>query len=356
MNEELVYKMIKPYIKDNTLKYSVFYRLFSMLRKPEQYAIINLIEDKFNIELIDDEFDSSDLIDPDADEKEFNALYDKGVFANDAISECEDLDYRQANEILCALIQQGNESAKQAICVKNNRLVWKYAFAYNKYYGNKLDMEDLAQAGYMGLLKAADRFDVSMGTTFSTYCVWWIKQSITRELIDKGFTIRLPVHIFEKINKLVKLDNHYDDLGYSFEERVNALSNDLELPPEKILELFTIKRNYLSLSSLDVPVGEEEETPLLEFLEDPIIESPDTMANDKELHNILNEALTRLKPREERVMRLRFGFDDGIPRTLEEVGQEIGVTRERVRQIENKCVRKLSRMLKDKGVDTFFGI
>lgn len=355
MNEDLVYDMIKPYIKNNTLTYSVFLRLFSVLKKPEQYQIINLIEEKINIELVDDsEIDVSSVSEEDIDDKEFDELYDKGVFANKAISECEDLDYRQANEILCALIQQGNEAAKQAICIKNQRLVWKYAFAYNKFYGNKLEMEDLAQAGYIGLLKGADRFDVSKGNTFSTYVVYWIKQSIERELIDKGFTIRLPVHIFEKVKKLNKLDTKYDDMGFDFDKRVNQIAIDMEETPEYILELFAIKFRYLSLASLDVPVGEEEETPLADFIEDTMMDSPEAMSDRKELRSILEEALSTLSEREEKVLRWRFGFDDGTPRTLEDIGQKLGVTRERIRQIENKALRKLSRRLSHTDFGTFF--
>ncbi|SCW67218.1 RNA polymerase primary sigma factor [Ruminococcaceae bacterium YRB3002] len=344
MNENLVYEMIKPYVKDNTLTYTVFFRLFDVLQKPEQYQIINLIEDKFNIELVDDtDIDVSALDDEEIDENEFNELYDKGIFANKAISECDGLDYRQANEILCALIHEGNEAAKQALCIKNQKLVWKYAYAYYKFYGNKLDMEELAQAGYIGLLKGADRFDLSRGNTFSTYVVYWIKQSIERELIDKGFTIRLPVHMFEKVKKLTKLDTKYDEMGYSFDERVNLIAIDMEETPEYIIELFTYKFRFFSLSSLDVPVGEEEETPLSDFIENKTIESPEDVADKKELRILLEKALATLTKREERVIRLRFGFDDGTPKTLEEIGKIEGVTRERIRQIEAKALRKLSR-------------
>lgn len=353
MNEDLVYSMIKPYVRDDTLSYKDFYRLFDVLRKNEQYQIINLIEDKFNIRLVDP-LEESDLDVSDLEDEEFEVLYDKGVFANDCLSECKDMDYRQANEILCGMIQDGNEAAKEALCIKNKRLVYKYAFAYNKYYGNKLDIEDLAQAGYIGLIKGAERFDISRGNTFSTYVTYWVKQSITRELIDKGFTIRIPVHLFEQINKLIKIDNKYDAQGYDFSERVSFIASEMGITKEKVLDLFTIKQQYLSISSLDTPVGEAEETPLLEFIEDEDAEMPDSMVTQASFREALEKDLKMLTPKEAKVVRERTGFDDGIPKTLEEVGKMLGVTRERIRQIENKACRKMHVRLNEDDYKAFF--
>lgn len=359
MNEDLVYNMIKPYIKEGAITYTVFFNLFGSLRKNEQYQIIDLFESKFDVRVVDDDKQDNELedldIEPDeASEKEFEVLYDKGIFANDLVSELEDVDYRQANETLCRLMQEGNEAAKTALCVKNKRLVYKYAFAYNRFYGNDLDMEDLAQAGFLGLIKGAERFDLSKGNTFSTYAVYWIKQSITRELIDKGFTIRLPVHIFEKISKVVKLDNKYDALGYTFDRRIECIADEMGASTEKVLEWLQIKSRFLTLSSLDTPVGENEETPLSDFIEDDMVESADSMAERDEVRKLLDQALSTLKPREEKVLRLRYGFDDGNQMTLEAVGKILGVTRERVRQIEAKALRNLSRKLKYEEFCAFF--
>jgi RNA polymerase primary sigma factor len=160
--------------------------------------------------------------------------------------------------------------------------------------------------------------------------------------------------VFEKINKLVKLDNKYDALGYSFTERVDLLSEDMSIPTEKVLELFAIKYQYLSISSLDVPVGESEETPLLEFIGDSSIDESDYEASMIEFRKLLEGYLETLTEREQLVLRLRYGFDDGTPRTLEVVGKRLGVTRERVRQIESKALRKLSFKMKPEDFIGFF--
>ena len=209
MNEDKIYELIKPYIKNNTLSYKAFFGVFSFLKKSDQYEVINLIEDKFNIRVIDDEsveaesesVDVSDMdIDPETD-AEFEELYDKGAFVNPNYPQRTELNTKQSNEQLCRLIQEGDELAKEELCIKNKRLVYKYAYAYNKFYNHKLEFQDLTQAGFMGLLKAAEMFNFNKGTLFSTYSTYWIKQHISREIMNTGHTIRLPVHMFEIVNK-----------------------------------------------------------------------------------------------------------------------------------------------------------
>ena len=376
MNEQLINRLIKPYVKDNHLTYEVFFKLFRFLSRADQYKVINLLEEKFGIHVCDEEetsstidqddtntsFESEDdfvLPDPSVfddeladDDDEFESLYDKNAFINDHYVERKGLNLKQSNETLCRLIQEGDELAKEEICIKNKRLVYKYARAYSKYYSHKLDIQDLVQSGFIGLLKGAERFDCSRGTMFSTYVVWWIKQQISREIMDNGFTIRVPVHVFETVNKLGKIE---EQLTHDLKRkpRVEELAKEMCMEVSKIRELMSLKDNILKMSSLDVPVGEEGETPLWELIEDSFVEPTEKLCEQIVLFELLDKSLRELPPREEKVLRLRFGFDDGIPRTLEEVGRMMGVTRERIRQIEAKAIRRMSSLVRSKGLNGY---
>lgn len=381
MNEQLIYRLIKPYIKNNRLSYKAFFKLFYFLSRADQYKVINLIEEKFNVHVCDeDEEESSSQVDdektttsnelednivlPDptafddefegADEDdEYDSLYDKDAFVNDHYVERKGLNLKQSNETLCRLIQEGDELAKEEICIKNKRLVYKYALAYSKYYNHKLDLQDLVQTGFIGLLKGAERFDCTMGTMFSTYVVWWIKQQISREIMDNGFTIRVPVHVFETVNKLGRVEEQLThDLGRK--PTVEELAEAMGMEVSKVRELMSLKDNILKISSLDVPVGEEADTPLWELIEDTFIDPTEKLCEQIVIYEILDKALRELPEREEKVIRLRFGFDDGNPHTLEQVGQIMGVTRERIRQIEAKAIRKLSQRMRNKGLYGYF--
>ena len=380
MNEKIVYEMIKPYIKNNTITYKVFLKLFYFLRKPDQYKVINLIEDKFKIHVNDDELQDSvsgshdvqttafseedaeesvilpDMLDVDEDtDDEFEELYDKGVFSNDNYAQRSGINLRQSNETLCRLIQEGDELAKEELCIKNRRLVYKYAFAYNKYYNHKLDIQDLVQVGFLGMLIGAERFDFSKGTQFSTYVVWWIKQQISREIMNNGYTIRYPVHVFEMINKLDRVEKQLqNDLKNTESISVEMLAEALGMETSKVRDLKALKDQLKSMPSLDVNVGEDSDTPLWELIEDTMVEPTEKLSEKIAIYEIFDKALSELSPREEKVIRLRMGFDDGQNRTLEEVGQILGVTRERIRQIEAKGLRKLSHRLKQKDLYMFF--
>jgi RNA polymerase primary sigma factor len=229
----------------------------------------------------------------------------------------------------------------QDLCVKNKRLVDKYVTVYQKRYGNRLDFEDLEQVGFLGLIKAAKRFDFQQGTSFSTYAVWWIKQAISREIMDNGYAIRIPVHMMERINKVVRLDNEYIGQGLGNPERLEAISKELNLTIEDIRECLILKSNYLSYASLNAPVGEDETTELGEFIPEDEVKSIEGVIADRALRETLESVISALKPREQEILRLRFGFDNNHVRTLEEVGAVFGVTRERIRQIEAKALRKL---------------
>lgn len=364
MNEDLVLQMAEPYIENGKMTYRDFEKLYDMLSLYEQYDVVEILYDH-GIELYDDS--SSEEIEVDEEpieeleladnleSEDFQILYDENLFQTDTIDE-EDVvvnkDIRQTNNILCALIQSGNKQAVQDLCVKNKALVDKYASAYQKFYNHKLDFEDLEQAGFLGLLKAAKRFDLSRGYAFSTYAIWWIKQSITREIMDHGFTIRIPVHMMEKIAKVNRLQGKYSQLDQ--EERIAAIASEMETSQESVRFCLVLSKNYIQPSSLNTPIGEEEDSELLEFIPDTEELSADDLVDENELKRVLWKALDTLKPKERDILILRFGLDEGGTRTLEEIGQQYGVTRERIRQIEEKAIRKLKHPSKAKQLKDFY--
>lgn len=356
MNEEIILSMVSPYVKDGSITYDQFDRLFSILSIKEQYMVVDLLYAK-GINLVDKQVNEDEFVlEVDNDEnEEFEILYDESVFKDQGVSNeiiCTNTVVKQSNENLCVLIQQGNRQAVQDLCVKNKRLVDKYVLKYQKRYGNRLDFEDLEQVGFIGLIKAAQKFDTVQGTAFSTYAVFWIKQSISREIMDNGYAIRIPVHMMERINKVIAIDNQLGSNGLNIKERIAGISNEMGLSEEEVRECLILKKNYLIYASLDSPVGEEEESVLGEMLPDSETFSVEELAEANILRELLKTCLDTLKEREQKVIRLRFGLDDGHARTLEEIGKEFGVTRERIRQIEAKALRKLghpsrSRRLKD---------
>ena len=217
-----------------------------------------------------------------------------------------------------------------------------------RYMGHGMPLLDLIQEGNLGLIKAVEKFDYRKGFKFSTYATWWIRQAITRAIADQGRTIRIPVHMVETINRLVRTSRSMvQELGR--EPTANELAERMELPPERISEIWKLMQDPVSLSS---PVGDEEESRLGDFIEDSHVEVPLEAATDTLMREQLEEVMATLTDREQQVIRMRFGLEDGHPRTLEEVGREFHVTRERIRQIESKALRKLrhpsrSRKLRD---------
>ena len=235
---------------------------------------------------------------------------------------------------LAKRIEAGDQEAKDELTNANLRLVVSIA---KRYVGRGMSFLDLIQEGNMGLMKAVDKFDYRLGFKFSTYATWWIRQAITRAIADQARTIRIPVHMVETINTLIRLQRQLlQDLGRDpVPEEIGA---EMNLPTKKVREILKIAQEPVSL---ETPIGEEDDSHLGDFIEDKDATSPEQHAASEMLKTQLAEVLDTLTDREENVLRLRFGLDDDNPRTLEEVGRVFGVTRERIRQIEAKALRKL---------------
>ncbi|MBR3803863.1 MAG: RNA polymerase sigma factor RpoD [Clostridia bacterium] len=313
---------------------------------PEQIEIIYNAFSEKNIEIIDT-FD--DVASRDDDllnqlEKEVSMDDPVKVYLKD-IGKVALLSTEEESE-LAEKMMQGDESAKKRLSEANLRLVVSIA---KRYVGRGMHLLDLIQEGNLGLMKAVEKFDYTKGFKFSTYATWWIRQAITRAIADQARTIRIPVHMVETINKLIKISRQLlQELGR--EPSPEEIAQAMGITVEKVVEIQTIAQDPVSL---ETPIGEEEDSNLGTFIEDEKSASPSDVVAFAMLKKQLISILDTLTPREEKVLRLRYGIDDGKPRTLEEVGKEFNVTRERIRQIEAKALRKLRHPSRSKKLKEY---
>ncbi len=305
--------------------------------------ILNETDDVPNLQQAakdEEEFDLSDLsVPPGIKINDPVRMYLKEIGRVPLLSAEEEIE-------LAKRIEQGDEEAKRRLAEANLRLVVSIA---KRYVGRGMLFLDLIQEGNMGLIKAVEKFDYEKGYKFSTYATWWIRQAITRAIADQARTIRIPVHMVETINKLIRVQRQLLQ-DYGREPSPEEVAAEMELTPEKVREILKIAQEPVSL---ETPIGEEDDSHLGDFIEDQEALAPSDAAAYELLKEQLEDVLDTLTDREENVLRLRFGLDDGRTRTLEEVGKVFGVTRERIRQIEAKALRKLRHPSRSKRLKDF---
>ena len=304
----------------------------------------------YNIEIVED--DGGESIAPASNEELESVLSADGISIDDPVKvylkEIGRVPLLSAEEEveLAIRMSEGDVAAKKRLSEANLRLVVSIA---KRYVGRGMQFLDLIQEGNLGPIKAVEKFDHTKGFKFSTYATWWIRQAITRAIADQARTIRIPVHMVETINKVKKVNSQL--LHENGHEPTNEqIAEKLEMPVEKVREIMRVAQEPVSL---ETPIGEEEDSHLGDFIPDEDAPAPSDVASHTMLKEQLAEVLSTLTPREEKVLRLRFGLEDGRSRTLEEVGKEFNVTRERIRQIEAKALRKLRHPSRSKKLKDF---
>lgn len=352
-------KLLKQAQKNkNVLEYKEVNDAFKNIElTPEKFEWILDYFEKQGVDVLntnEDEDNDDNFIDDDAEEVEIidDADILEGVSLEDPVrmylKEIGNIPLLTAEEevFLAQRIEKGDEQARKQLIEANLRLVVSIA---KKYVGRGMSFLDLIQEGNMGLMKAVEKFDYKKGNKFSTYSTWWIRQAITRGIADTAKTIRVPVHMVETINKTIRVSRKLL-AEYGREPTSEEIAKVMGVPVEKVDDILKISKEPVSM---DTPIGEEEDSHLGDFIEDKSTLQPEQHAADEMLKEELEVALQSLTEREQKVIRLRFGLEDGKARTLEEVGQEFSVTRERIRQIEAKALRKLRHPQRSKKLKDF---
>ena len=341
---EKVYNIVKKAKEKGEITYGELASELGDDINPDQIDKVFDAFEEFGVDVLKDDMEEPDIEDLEEVEdiklENINTINLEGVSIDDPvrmylreIGKIPLLTYEEELELAKGVLA-GDENAKQKLAESNLRLVVSIA---KKYVGRGMLLLDLIQEGNMGLIKAVEKFDYTKGYKFSTYATWWIRQAITRAIADQARTIRIPVHMVETINRLIRTSRHLlQQLGR--EPTVEEIAHEMEIPVEKVVEIQKIAQDPVSL---ETPIGEEDDSHLGDFIQDDDSPAPQDSAAYTLLREQLEDVMNTLTPREAKVLKLRFGLEDGKARTLEEVGREFMVTRERIRQIEAKALRKL---------------